>query len=199
MKTKNIVDNCSREGDEGANEAMAVRPVALGVYSATMRPMALVLLMVAAGGCAQRTLTIKSEPSGALVWLNDLEVGRTPVTVEITEYGDYEVILRKEGYETTKTSRALWPPVYMIPPADLASEMVGASDHTEWTFALRPTSTQPTDLRELIARGEELRTELRSSQYTRPATTRATTRATSRATRPATSRAAEVTRRSWPE
>ena len=34
-------------------------------------------------GCVQRTITVNSDPQGALVYLNDIEIGRTPVTVPI--------------------------------------------------------------------------------------------------------------------
>ncbi|MCC5829414.1 MAG: PEGA domain-containing protein [Phycisphaeraceae bacterium] len=57
------------------------------------------LLTVAGGlgGCVRRTITITSEPSGALVHLNDQEVGRTPLTIGFTHYGVYDVRLTHEG------------------------------------------------------------------------------------------------------
>src|SRR5688500_8891874 len=54
------------------------------------------VLTVAVAGCGvQRSLTVQSEPPGALVYLNGLEVGRTPVTRDFTWYGVYDVELRK--------------------------------------------------------------------------------------------------------
>ncbi len=52
--------------------------------------------MAVAGGCVERTIHITSDPSGALVHLNDEEVGRTPVTVPFTFYGVYSVRLTQE-------------------------------------------------------------------------------------------------------
>jgi len=52
------------------------------------------------GGCVERRLTINTEPQGALVILNDEEIGESPVTVNFNWYGDYWVRIRKEGYET---------------------------------------------------------------------------------------------------
>ena len=69
--------------------------------SAAMLAMTLALL----AGCVERTIKITSQPSGALVYLNDEEVGRTPTEVRFTFYGDYSVILRKEGHETLNTRR----------------------------------------------------------------------------------------------
>ncbi len=70
-------------------------------------------------GCVERELTITSEPAGALVVLSDIEVGRTPVTVPFTWYGDYDIILRLDGYETLDTSAEINMPFYEIPPLDL--------------------------------------------------------------------------------
>lgn len=52
--------------------------------------------MLASVGCVERTITITSEPSGALVHLNDEEVGRTPLTVPFTFYGVYDVRLEMD-------------------------------------------------------------------------------------------------------
>ena len=142
--------------------------------------------LLALTACAKRTLHIDSEPSGALVYLNGQEVGRTPMKHDFIFYGDYDVILRKDGYETLKTHRKLNAPLYEIPPIDLFAEMLGAKDVRQWSFTMSPADPQQVDPQTLINRGQSLREDLRSSRYTRqPAssTTRPTTRP---ATRPAT-------------
>lgn len=48
-------------------------------------------------GCIERLITVTSQPAGALVYLNDEEVGRTPVTVPFRFYGVYDVRLEHEG------------------------------------------------------------------------------------------------------
>ncbi|HQI29243.1 MAG TPA: PEGA domain-containing protein, partial [Sedimentisphaerales bacterium] len=40
-------------------------------------------------GCVERRLTIYTEPPGAIVTLNDQEIGVSPVTVPFNWYGDY--------------------------------------------------------------------------------------------------------------
>ena len=40
-------------------------------------------------GCVRRTISISSEPAGALCWLNGREIGRTPLSVDFIYYGDY--------------------------------------------------------------------------------------------------------------
>ena len=63
-------------------------------------------------GCLERQLTIKTNPAAALVELNDEEIGVSPVTVNFNWYGDYNVRISKEGYETLKTHRRLKGPWY---------------------------------------------------------------------------------------
>ena len=93
-------------------------------------PAAAALLgLVLAGGCVERKLTITSEPAGALVFFANDEIGRTPLTVPFTFYGDRDVILRLEGYQTLKTSADLQPPLYDIPPWDLVSQAL-----VPWTY-----------------------------------------------------------------
>lgn len=131
----------------------------------------LVLLVGSATGCARRTLTINSEPSGALVYLNGEEVGRTPMKYDFTFYGDYDVVLRREGYQTLKTHRDLKTPINMVPPLDLFSELFGVKDRREWTFSMAPLDPTLADPEAMVQRGLEMRADLRSSKYTRPPAT----------------------------
>ena len=87
-----------------------------------------VVLLACLGGCVERELTITSEPSGALVYISDVEKGRTPLTINFAWYGDYDVILRHDGFNTLKTHAEIAPPIYEIPPLDLLSAIV------PWTY-----------------------------------------------------------------
>jgi hypothetical protein len=57
-------------------------------------------------GCATvfkgeyRTVRIKSEPDGAMVFINGEFHGRTPVKLELRPSRPYTIEFRKEGYET---------------------------------------------------------------------------------------------------
>jgi len=143
------------------------------------------LLLLA--GCAQRTVDITSDPSGALVYLNGEEIGRTPLRYDFTWYSDYDVILRKDDYETLKTHHKIDAPLLFLPPLDLIGEFVGARDHRHWHFTMQPAKVAATNPAGLINRGELLKKELRSSQYTHPPTTFPSTRPTTGpTTRPTT-------------
>jgi len=159
-----------------------------GLYTLSrMRRILVLLSAFLLAGCAQRTLDITSEPSGALVYLNGEEVGRTPMRYDFTWYSDYDVILRKEGYETLKTHRNISTPLLFIPPLDLLGEFFGAKDHRYWNFTMQPANLAATNPAGLINRAQSLKKDLRSSQYTHAPTTFPTTRPTTGpTTRPAT-------------
>ncbi len=92
-------------------------------------------------GCVERELTINTNPSGAVVLLNDEEIGVSPVTVPFNWYGDYNVTIRKQGCETLKTHRKLVSPWYDYFPFDFFAEILYPGriiDSYEWSFDLKP-------------------------------------------------------------
>lgn len=101
---------------------------------------ACVLACATIGGCMRRQLVITSEPSGALVHVNDVEVGTTPVSVDFTYYGTYDVLLEKDGFEPLRTSASARAPIYEWPPLDLAASAIPANIETtvRWNFVLEP-------------------------------------------------------------
>lgn len=111
------------------------------------------------GGCGRidRALTVTSEPSGATVYLHDTEIGRTPVTVPFTWYGDYDVILRKNGCEAVKTHAEINPPWHEYPPLDFFRTLlpVTVRDHRYLHYELKELAL-PGD-EELLNRARELR------------------------------------------
>ena len=82
------------------------------------------VLVLPSTGCVERIMRITTTPPGARVFLNDEEVGRTPARVAFTWYGDYDVVLRKDGYETLRTHYEVKPPWYQIPPVDFFAEVL---------------------------------------------------------------------------
>ena len=89
----------------------------------------LALAVLATTGCVRRTLTIKTDPQGASVFLNDQQVGTTPVSVDFTWYGDYDIIIRHPERQTLQTHAKIDPPWYQIPPVDFLAEAL-----TPWTY-----------------------------------------------------------------
>ena len=111
----------------------------------------IVILAVSQTGCVERKLTINTDPQGALVALNDEEIGISPVTVEFNWYGDYKVRLIKDGYGIVNTHRKLDAPAHDRFPLDFFYGVLWPGlvvDEYEWTFAL--PKYQPPLRRDLI-------------------------------------------------
>ena len=95
-------------------------------------------------GCVQRTLSIDTNAPGALVVLNDREVGRTPFTVPFTWYGAYDVVVRADGFRTIKTSAEVTAPWWQWVPFDLLTDFLPVADRETLHFDLKPeTPTRP--------------------------------------------------------
>lgn len=93
-----------------------------------------------APGCLERTVTIDSDPPGAIATMSDHEVGRTPATTSFTFYGDYDVSLRRDGYEPIVEHRYMNTPIYECPPFDLVAIILPFTIHTrrEMSFKMNP-------------------------------------------------------------
>jgi hypothetical protein len=126
------------------------------------------LAALACAGCVRRTITITSDPEGALCRLNGREVGRTPVEVDFVYYGEYDVVLEKDGYEPLLTSGAAIPPWWENIPLDLAAEAMPGEPRADirWHYQLQPRDDDPVGLVER-ARGLRERVE---TEFPPPAT-----------------------------
>ena len=111
-------------------------------------------------GCVERRIWIDSEPSGALVWINHAQVGRTPVDVSFTHEGTYDVRIEKEGYEPLVTPATTEGPVWDMVPLDFVVEIlpIKALNETRWKFTLVPRDDSESAL---LDRAAGLRDRLR--------------------------------------
>jgi hypothetical protein len=116
------------------------------------------ILLVAAAGCVERKLTINTDPAGAQVFLNDEEIGVSPVTTSFNWYGDYNVTIRKQGCVTLQTHRKLQAPWYDGFPFDFVMQDIYPGrivDQYEWSFDLKPQ--KEIGRQELIKDAEQLK------------------------------------------
>ncbi len=88
----------------------------------------LLLLVSVSCGCVRRRLTVRSNPPGALVYVDDQEIGRTPVSTPFTYYGTRKFRLMKDGYETITVNQRFPAPWYEVPPLDFISEILWARE-----------------------------------------------------------------------
>jgi len=101
---------------------------------------------------------VRSNPPGAMVYVDNQPIGSTPCATDFTYYGTREIRLVKAGYETLTVNQPLPAPWYQIPPLDFVSENVVPSkiqDYRTASYNLVPQVIVPTE--QLIARGEQLR------------------------------------------
>ncbi len=118
-------------------------------------------------GCVQRRLTIRSNPPGALVYIDNQQIGHTPVSTPFTYYGTREIKLVLDGFETTTVQQTFNAPWYEIPPLDFISENFWPSeirDERVVDFQLVPLRVVPTD--ELRQRAENLRSSVQQGVVT---------------------------------
>ncbi len=123
-----------------------------------LRAVLLVVLAISATGCVNRKLTINTAPQGAIVMLNDEEIGVSPVTVAFSWYGDYKIRIEKQGFETLSTHRMLKGPLYDHFPFDFFAEVLWPAqitDEYDWTFELAPYT--PLERDELIRSARQMR------------------------------------------
>ncbi len=123
-----------------------------------MLAIAATALSLGASGCVQRRMMIRSNPPGARVYVDDYDIGDTPVSANFTYYGTRKIRLVKDGYETLTVMQKFSTPWYEIVPLDFISENFvpgKISDHRVLDYQLRPQMVIPTD--QLQARAEELR------------------------------------------
>jgi len=148
-------------GSPGTRAAGTETRRASSIFRARISTLALALAALALAGCygqVQRTLTIDSEPQGARCWLNDNEVGRTPVTVPFTWYGTYRVRLEHPGYEPLIAEADVDAPTFQWIGPDLLYETVVPGVHRDthaFRFALH--EAKPVEPEALRRRAESLR------------------------------------------
>ncbi len=115
----------------------------------------------------RRRLTIRSNPPGALVYIDDHEIGLTPVSTYFTYYGTRKVKLIKDGFEPVTALETIRAPWYQLPPIDFISEnLVGRElrDERVLEFQLQPQRLVPTQ--ELLSRANSLRSGAAQGVFT---------------------------------
>ncbi|MBN1587414.1 MAG: HEAT repeat domain-containing protein [Candidatus Omnitrophica bacterium] len=104
----------------------------------------LILVTLSASACVERKLIVKSDPSGAEVFLDQSETpeGVTPLEMSFLNYGKRHIRLSYEGYYDIQTVEQFKGPWYSIPGPDFVMENL-------WPFTLRDYNTFDYTLRPL--------------------------------------------------
>lgn len=119
---------------------------------------ALAMAVLAAAGCVQRRMTIRSNPPGALVYVDDYQIGTTPVSTDFIYYGTRKIRLVKDGYETLTVRQPFPLPWYQIFPLDFVTENIWPweiRDERVVDLAMTPAAATPPE--EVVSRAEVAR------------------------------------------
>jgi hypothetical protein len=109
-------------------------------------------------GCVQRRMTIRTNPPGALAYVDDYEIGTTPISTDFVYYGQRKIRLVKDGYETLTVMQPVPPPWYQIPPLDFVTEnLVAGEIRDQRTFSYQLTLQRVVPTEQLLSRAENLR------------------------------------------
>jgi hypothetical protein len=120
--------------------------------------LALTSIVVSGTGCVQRRMTVRSNPPGAMVYIDDYPIGITPVSTDFTYYGTRKVRLVKDGYETLTVYQPVKTPWYDYFGIDFFTENLWPGeirDERAYEYQMVPTVQVPPE--QLISRAEQLR------------------------------------------
>ena len=134
-----------------------------------VRVMLVLSLCACATGCVRRRMTIRSNPPGALVYVDDYEIGTTPISTNFLYYGERKIRLVKDGYQTLTVMQPVPAPWYQIPPLDFVAENLVPGelrDQRTFSYQLTPQAVVPTE--QLLGRAESLRRGVRPAGYVAP-------------------------------
>jgi hypothetical protein len=126
-------------------------------------------LCLSSTGCVRRRLTVRSFPPGAQVFVDDQEIGTTPVSSSFVYYGTRKVTLIKDGYRTETLFQQLNPPWYQIPPLDFVTENLLVREFRDERVVdvqLIPQEVVPQE--RLLERAQTLRDGALTGQITLP-------------------------------
>ncbi len=148
--------------------------MALSIKS--LRFLILVIVLFLFAGCVTRTITIRTNPSNALIYVDNELVGESPVEIPFTYYGTRKITIEKKDddgrliCERKTVFEKIKTPVYETFPLDFFSENV-------WPFDIKDDHILNYDLVELtplsrkeqqkrvIENAEELRQKVNSPDF----------------------------------
>lgn len=101
---------------------------------------------ILSGGCVERRYTIRTNPPGALAYVNGEEIGTTPVSRSFTYYGDREITLVQDGFETQRVVQPIKAPWWDNLFTEFFSENLipwTMRDERDMTFQMVPSQVMP--------------------------------------------------------
>ncbi len=120
-------------------------------------------------GCVRRRMTVRTNPPGALVSVDNQVIGTSPAASSFTYYGTREFRIDADGYRTETIRRKFNPPWYQWPVVDFFAETLWPGelrDERILDVTLVPKTTVPTE--EIVSRADALRGQANTGLVTGP-------------------------------
>lgn len=146
------------------------------VRQSTTKPAGCLRWLAAAGvllamglqvGCVRRRLTVRTNPPGAVVFVDDQEIGATPCSASYVYYGTRKITVMKDGYRTETLFQKFFPPWYEYPGLDFISEnLVPHEIRDERTVDVQLVPEELVPQQVLVDRAQALRDQARHSAVT---------------------------------
>lgn len=124
--------------------------------------LAVALMCAVNTGCVIRRMTVNTNVPGAVAYVDDVNIGRTPASTPFTYYGTRKVMIVADGYETLTVYHKFKRPWYEYPILEFFSESLWPweiDDLHELNFDLVPQ--QVVSASDTVARAETLRQNAR--------------------------------------
>lgn len=146
----------------------------IGILAATGRGSAkgwllALVVMLMFGGCVRRRLTVRTNPPGAVVSVDNQLIGTSPAATSFTYYGTREIRVEKDGFRTETVKNKVRMPWYQLPVLDFITE-------TLWPWEIRderivdielvPQTLEPSE--NVLQRADQLRNQSRAGVVTAP-------------------------------
>ena len=107
-------------------------------------------------------MTVRTNPPGAAVSIDNQPIGISPAASPFTYYGDRDIRVTKDGYQTEVIRQRIRPPWYQLPGVDFVAETLWPGELRDERIVdvqLVPKTEVPRD--ELIGRADGLRMQSR--------------------------------------
>ena len=122
----------------------------------------LTAILAFSGGCVRRRMTVRTNPPGALVSVDNQVIGTSPAASPFTYYGTREFRVSKDGYRTEVVRQNIKPPWYQLPGIDFVAETLfpgEVRDERVIDITMVPDEVVATE--DVVSRADNLRSQAR--------------------------------------
>ena len=114
-------------------------------------------------------MTVRTNPPGAVVSVDNQVIGTTPAATTFTYYGTREIRVEKDGFRTETIRQRINPPWYEYPGLDFVAETLWPGEIRDERIVdveLVPQELQPSE--QVLDRADALRQQSRAGVVTAP-------------------------------